>query len=324
MTTLFVASNGGHLAQLHRLSRRMGVPAEDALWVTFDGAQARSLLAGAKTLFVPDIAERDVAGVLRAMGPARRLLRRPSQIRAVVSTGSAIALAFLPLAAAAGIAAHYIESAARVRVPSLTGRLLQAMPGVTLYRQYPWAGRGRWRYGGSVFDGFQVRQRDRREVRRIVVTIGSDRPFTRLLAAAAAILPPSATVLWQTGESGLDGLDIQARPFVPSPELDQAIREADVVIAHAGCGSALTALAAGKCPILVPRDPSRGEVVDDHQIEIARWLASRGLAIFRPAEALSPADLEIAAARSVFQPDDPPPFNLAKPAWARPAWARPA
>ena len=42
-----------------------------------------------------------------------------------------------------------------------------------------------------------------------------------------------------------------------------ATAAADVVISHAGVGSALTALRCGKRPILVPREAARGEHVDD-------------------------------------------------------------
>ena len=309
MATLFVASNGGHLAQLHRLAQRMAGVSADRLWVTFDCEQARTLLAGERTVFVPYIAERDLLGVGRDLMHARRMMRPPHRVSAVVSTGSAIALAFLPYAAAHGIEAHYIESAARVAAPSLTGRLLQVVAGVRLYRQYHFAVRGRWLYGGSVFDGFQAGPEVPRPVRRVVVTVGSDRRFARMIEAVRAVVPAQAEVLWQTADAG----DARSSAFVPAPVLEEAVRQADVVVAHAGCGSALMALGAGKCPILVPRDPGHGEVVDHHQIEIARWLDERGLAIARPPEALHADDLALAAGRSVRRLDQPPPFLLSRP-----------
>jgi UDP-N-acetylglucosamine--N-acetylmuramyl-(pentapeptide) pyrophosphoryl-undecaprenol N-acetylglucosamine transferase len=110
-----------------------------------------------------------------------------------------------------------------------------------------------------------------------------------------------------------EGLGIDARPFLPASVLDQAMRDADVVIAHAGCGSALMALAAGKYPVLIPRDPRHGEVIDSHQIEIARWLSQQGLALHRTPEDLGLADLEAAAARAVIRSAHPPSFGLWKP-----------
>ncbi|HYG86284.1 MAG TPA: glycosyltransferase [Azospirillum sp.] len=310
MTTLFVASTGGHLAQLFRLADRMTGLGEDRLWVSFDCEQTRTLLKGERTAFVPFIAERDVAGVWQAFRRARELLLRRHAVTAVVSTGSSIALSFLPYAASRGIEAHYIESAARVGQPSLTGRLLQMVPGVRLYRQYAQAAGGRWGYGGSVFDGFQSMPAGGGAVRRVVVTVGTDRGFRRLIETAAAVLPDDVEVLWQTGHTPVDGLGIAARPFVPAGELEQAVREADAVIAHAGCGSALMALAAGKHPILVPRDPQHGEVVDRHQIEIARWLAQRGLAVERTPENLTFADVQATVSHAIERLSNPPPFQL--------------
>lgn len=309
MTTLLVASTGGHLAQLFELAHRIDGLGKNRLWVTFESEQGRTLLDRESKVFVPYIAERDVAGVSRVFRSARRIMRT-QPIDAVVSTGSAIALSFLPYAALKGIQAHYIESAARVGQPSLTGRVLQRVPGIRLYRQYPQVVTGRWRYGGSVFDGFQGAHVEPRPVKRVVVTVGMERSFRRLIERVIAILPPDAEVLWQTGPTSLEGLKIKARPFIPASVLAEAVREADVVVAHAGCGSALAALKAGKYPVLVARDPSHEEVVDEHQLEIARWLSQRDLALERIPDALTLADLETAAARTVIRLPNPPPFRL--------------
>jgi UDP-N-acetylglucosamine--N-acetylmuramyl-(pentapeptide) pyrophosphoryl-undecaprenol N-acetylglucosamine transferase len=311
MTTLLVASTGGHLGQLFDLASRLSERAEDRLWVTFDSEQGRTLLAEEPRVFVPYIAERDILGVTRTFRHAARIIGAQGAINRVVSTGSAIALSFLSYAALRGLETHYIESAARLGPPSLTGRLLQAIPGIRLYRQYQHAAQGRWRYGGSVFDGYEPAAPEPRPVRRIVVTVGTDRGFRRLLDRLVRVLPRDAEVLWQVGPTPTFGLPITPRPFVPALELDRAMREADVVVAHAGCGSALAAVKAGRCPVLVPRDPKHGEVVDSHQNEIASWLERRGLALQRSVEELSAADLEAAAARHVLRLSYPPPFRLA-------------
>jgi UDP-N-acetylglucosamine transferase subunit ALG13 len=307
---LFAASNGGHLAQLYELAGRIGGSAAGRVWVSFDCEQSRTLLEREEKIFVPYIAERDVGGVLRVAREARKIMGARPSIDTVVSTGSGIALAFLPYAAARGIAAHYIESAARVSRPSLTGRLVQHIPGISLYRQYPHVARGRWKFGGSVFDGFEATQGGPTKVRRVLVTVGTDKPFRRLIEAVAAILPDDVEVLWQTGHTPLDGLALEGRPFVPTSLLEQAAKRADVVVAHAGCGSVLMALAAGKCPVLVARNPDCGEVVDSHQIEIARWMSERGLAICKQPGDLSFADLELAASRAVVRSSDLAPFQL--------------
>jgi UDP-N-acetylglucosamine transferase subunit ALG13 len=311
---VLAATTGGHLAQLAELARRLP-PDLPRRWMTFEGPQPRSLLAGEDVTFLPFIAERDVGGVLRALPLARRVLTQEGPVAAVVSTGSAIALALLPLAALHGIPAHYIESAARTGAPSLTGRALAAVPGVRLYRQYAHLAGGRWRYGGSVFEGFVGETLPPQPVRRVVVTLGTmAQGFRRLLERLLRILPPGAEVLWQTGETPTGGLGIAAQRFLPAAVLAEEMARADVVVAHAGCGSALTALMAGRCPILVPRDPADGEVVDDHQAEIAAWLDAQGLALARSVERLAAGDLALAAARRVHRAAAVPPFRLAEAA----------
>ena len=311
MTFLFVAANGGHLAQLAELEKRMAGNEQDRLWVTFDSPQSRSLLAGRQTRFIQPIEERDIVGICRGFFDAYKVFGE-GKIDAVVSTGSAIALPFLLYAAARGIPSHYIESAARVSSPSLTGRVLEWTPRVKLYRQYPHASHGRWKYGGSVFDGFRAAEGVKRDVRRIVVTLGSGtHAFRRLVDRLVSILPPSVEVVWQTGSTPVADLNINAHSILPSAVLDKAFADADVVIGHAGCGTALSALNAGKFPILVPREVQYGELVDTHQVEIARWLEERGLAFHRDPNSINIQDIFMAAQRRVCREDDPPVFRLA-------------
>jgi len=310
MTTVFAASTGGHLSQLVELAGRMDGVDTEALWVTFDTPQSRSLLRGRRTVFIRPIQERDFLGVFLGAVSAHRILQT-ERVSAVVSTGSGIALSFLPYAVLRGIDAHYVESAARVGSPSLTGRILERVPRVKLYRQYPHVTTGAWRFSGSVFDGFQCHATEPRDIRRVVVTFGSGtHGFRRLLERLTAIMPREIDVLWQTGSTPIDGLSITAQPLVSASALDEAIRDADVVIGHAGCGAALTALNAGKCPLLVPREPQYGELVDDHQVEVARWLAQQDLAIHRTPETISLGDIFAAASRRVERRVNLPIFKL--------------
>jgi len=312
LTTLLVATTGGHLTDLVALAQRF-VGVEERLWVTFDSTQSRSLLAGEDVILVPPVKPRDVVGVIRTLPAAVRMLSQ-SRIERVISTGSAIALSFLPYAAIRGLPVHYVECSARTDGPSVTGRLLQLFPQIRLYTQWgQWASR-RWMYRGSVFEGFSAKPPKRPpEVQRVVVTVGTtDFGFRHLIERARQVVPGDAEVLWQTGVTAVDDLDIAARPIVPPEELERAMAEADVIIGHAGCGTALAALRAGKSPILVPRDPARGEfpVGDTHQLQIARTLERRGIALYRDAERLEPSDLVAASARRIARDTTPHPFVL--------------
>ncbi|MBO0849917.1 MAG: glycosyltransferase family 28, partial [Pseudonocardia sp.] len=231
MSTLFVATTGGHLAQLDGLSRR--IPHDpDSVWVTHANEQSTSLLAGRDVEYVPYIGFHSVPGVLRTMPRAVRL-HRERKITRAVSTGSAIALGYLPYLAARGVECHYIESAARVTSPSATGKLLRRVPGVHTHTQYPnWSDPG-WHYGGSSFDVYQTvdEPRELGEVARVVVTVGTagEFPFRRLIEPLAALLREDGPlaravgrpveVLWQTGCTPVDDLGIAAKPFLPAAEL---------------------------------------------------------------------------------------------------------
>ena len=144
--TLFVAAAGGHLAQLVELAQRLPPDASDvAVWVTSDHAQSRSLLAGRQVVFVPEVRPRDVSQVMRCVPIARRLHAEWSFTR-VISTGSGVALGFLPYLSSRGVRAHYIESSSRMSRPSATGQVLSALPGIRLYTQYEWNAKGRWKF----------------------------------------------------------------------------------------------------------------------------------------------------------------------------------
>ncbi|MHB1929662.1 MAG: glycosyltransferase [Acidimicrobiales bacterium] len=319
LAALFAANTGGHLLELLALSDRLPLPPfAEALWVTFDEPQSRSLLAGREVLYVRHAGPRQAGpATVNALHAAALLGRR--RFTHAFSTGSSIALSFLPLAALSGAEAHYIESATRLAGPSLTGRILQGTPGVRLSCQSElWAGR-RWHYAGSVFDGFAAEPGPSQPFRRAVVTVGSLERFgfRRLVERLQQLLPPGTEVLWQTGATDVTGLGLSdARRAIPAHELQVALTEADVVMGHAGVGTALTAFSAGKLPVLVPREAVHGEHVDDHQAEIGAELQRRGLAVVRRVEELTLADLQAAAGGRVGRADDPEPIDLAR-GWSR-------
>lgn len=315
MSTLLVTSVGGHLAELQSLLPRFEGLDPDRIWVTFDTPQSRSVLEGEKVVFVDYTAPRDAANILRHSTVAMRMFRGQHPFRTVLSTGSGIALSFLPVARARGASCHFIESATRSAGPSLTGRLLRRVPGIVLYSQYRSWAKAPWRYEGSVLDGYSPAPplaTARPPIARIVVTVGTmPYAFRRLVERLIEILPAEVEVDWQVGHTPVGDLPIAAQRWLAAQALQRAIAGADVVIAHAGMGSALTALDAGKCPILIPRLSAFGENVDNHQLQIAAELRQRGLAVVRSIEELGPGDLYEAATRRVCRSHQPMPFRLA-------------
>jgi UDP-N-acetylglucosamine transferase subunit ALG13 len=298
--TLLVCSGGGHLKQLFTLAPRLGIEPDDQVWVTFENALSSSLLRDRRVVYVPFAAPRDAVNASRIALIVRRLLKAEHFGRAI-STGSSPAVAVLPQTAQRGIESHYIESAARADGPSVSGRLVARFRRISTYTQYPvWADE-RWRYRGSIFDAFAegASHPVAPPIRRAVVSVGTQEGygFSRLFAALAPLLV-GVEVLWQSGTQDVSDYGIAGRPSVPHDELAAAVAEADVVVAHAGTGAALTAIEAGKCPVLVPRLARYREHVDDHQVQIAAELSGRGLAVSARPEQLSVETLAEAARRT--------------------------
>lgn len=314
---LLVAATGGHLEQITRLEHRFRPHFESVEFATFDDQQSRSLLAGRTVHMVPRVPPRGLKEAVKDLGPARRILTERS-IDLVVSTGSAIAVPFALAARSLGISMHYVESAARADGPSVTGRILAGARLAHLYSQYrPW-GTSRWTYRGNVFDGFRVSDEIRPvgSIDRVVVTLGTMRgyPYPRAITNVQRVLAElgasNAEVLWQVGDTPVDGLGIVAHDMLPAKQIGAAIAEADLVFGHSGIGTCLQMLDAGHCPVILPRSHALGEHVDDHQWLIAHELHDRDLAVSRDPDDLRADDVITAMSRIVVKDDRPRPFLL--------------
>lgn len=78
-------------------------------------------------------------------------------------------------------------------------------------------------------------------------------------------------------EPRLDEPNVRWIRFGAYAEMAALCEQARAVVSHAGVGSIMTALAAGKQPIVVPRLRRFDEHVDDHQLQIAKQFESQGL-----------------------------------------------
>lgn len=112
---------------------------------------------------------------------------------------------------------------------------------------------------------------------RIFVSVGTDHhPFGRLIGWIDRWVEqhPEATLLVQHGFSPASTVGENHR-MMSADELAAAYGAADIVVAQVGPGTIADANAAGIRPIVVPRDPRLGEVVDDHQSAFGDFMAAR-------------------------------------------------
>lgn len=276
--TLLVATPGGHIEELVELTNRIEDVGSDRVWVTAYTPQTSRLLATENVHWVAPVGSRQLWRASASLPASFALLRRVRP-RLVISTGAALAVPYLVAARTFGAETHYIESATRLAGPSLTGRLMTRLPGVRLHHQGFRVPVPRWYELGSVFEGYQPGPDTDTSIRRVVITLGTERfPFPRALVQVARALRGDVEVLIQTGHTPPLATAFDSRPWVPADELLSAIKRADVVVMHAGVGSILAALRAGKHPVILPRYSSLGEHIDDHQRELAARVADQGLA----------------------------------------------
>ena len=113
----------------------------------------------------------------------------------------------------------------------------------------------------------------------IFVTVGmGPEPFDRLLRAIDG-LPIDEELVVQHGPSSVRPARATCVDYLSYDEFVEHVRRARVVVASAGVGATVTALAHGKKPIVVPRLSRYGEWFDDHQSEFAHRVAAGGYVI---------------------------------------------
>jgi UDP-N-acetylglucosamine transferase subunit ALG13 len=131
----------------------------------------------------------------------------------------------------------------------------------------------------------------------VLVAVGTDfHPFDRVVSWVDDWLDRPGTrarCLVQYGHSRAPR-NAEGKAFLGHAELQTAMSEAAVVIAHGGPGTLMEARSHGHQPICVPRDPVQGEHVDEHQQRFARHLASAGLVTLAETHAELVAALESA------------------------------
>jgi UDP-N-acetylglucosamine transferase subunit ALG13 len=111
----------------------------------------------------------------------------------------------------------------------------------------------------------------------MLVTVGSSPfPFDRLLRAVDNWRVEEEVVV-QHGPSAIRPRHARCIDYLSFDELGELVRGARVVVMHAGVGSILTVLAEQRQPVVVPRQRSFGEAVDDHQVAFARRAHELGL-----------------------------------------------
>ena len=112
----------------------------------------------------------------------------------------------------------------------------------------------------------------------IFVTVGSRLPFDRLIETIDqwAAAESREDVFAQIGDSEYSAKQIRTAPALSPAEFRARCEQADVIIAHAGMGTILTALEFRKPIVVMPRRGNLGETRNDHQVDTAVKLEALG------------------------------------------------
>lgn len=112
----------------------------------------------------------------------------------------------------------------------------------------------------------------------IFVTVGAQMPFDRLVRGVDAWAENQgrSDVFAQIGTTDYRPSAISWSAFLDPPAFRERIREAAVIVAHAGMGSILTALQWGKPILVMPRRGDLRETRNDHQVATAERFRELG------------------------------------------------
>jgi len=109
----------------------------------------------------------------------------------------------------------------------------------------------------------------------IFVTVGSHyQGFDRLIQKMDEIAGKiDEKVIMQIGNTKYKPVNVEYFEFAEYSKIQKLNSDARIVVSHAGVGSILTALEQKTHLLIVPRLKKYDEVVDDHQLQIAKELS---------------------------------------------------
>ena len=113
----------------------------------------------------------------------------------------------------------------------------------------------------------------------IFVTVGThEQPFNRLIEKMDELVESGKIkekVVVQYGFSTYEAKHCEMHQMMSFDEMQQAFKEARIVITHGGPSSFVEALQYGKVPIVVPRQQEFNEHVNNYQVDFVKLISER-------------------------------------------------
>lgn len=113
----------------------------------------------------------------------------------------------------------------------------------------------------------------------IFLTVGTQFPFDRMVKCVDEFIGRNGfeeEIFAQVGETSYKPRNFESVPFLEQHVFSGHMRRASRIISHAGVGIIALALDNNKPLLVMPRLKNHGEVVNDHQVAIARKFEELG------------------------------------------------
>lgn len=277
---LVISSGGGHWVQLLRLEPAL--EGHEALFATTRPSYASDVREN-RFVTVPDCNRWNKLKVLKSAFNILYLIVRENP-DAILSTGAAPGYLAIRIGKALRKRTIWVDSIANAEELSLSGIKAgrYADHWITQWEHLS-SSQGPAFYGNVLGDELTKEENlaekpktTNLSKRKVLVTVGTDLPFDRLVKAIDkwAPLHPDFEIFAQVGRANYLPKNIPFSDFIEPPEFKKRFKEADFVISHAGMGTILSSLSYQKRLIVLPRISALGEHRNEHQLATAKHLKS--------------------------------------------------
>jgi len=272
-----ISTTGGHLVQI--LMLKEVYENLDHYFVTVQNEFSEHVLDRDKKYYVTQILRNLGKLILNGLESLRVLRReRPAVI---ITTGAGDVLPTCLLGKIMGCKIVFLETFARVREPSLVGRLLAPFADMVIVQ---------WKsmldhYKNAVCSGpiFNVSKLEQipDDPKVFIATGTHTASFHRLLKFADELAERGeiSVTSSQIGHSSYEPENFPWARFLPWEAFQHSLRNSDIVLTHDGASSIGLALSFGKRVVVVPRKKQFGEVGYASKHDLARYLADEGLVV---------------------------------------------
>lgn len=117
----------------------------------------------------------------------------------------------------------------------------------------------------------------------IFIALGTQgRDFSRCLRAFEELIVRynlTEDVIVQAGNTKYESQRMKIVKFLKEDDFQEYVRNARIVVSHAGSGALFSSIKKGKKTIAVARLSKYGEMIDDHQTELCKKLSEEGYLI---------------------------------------------